>query len=180
MKRIVMTCALVLIAGSSFSQPHQPYASLQSRTVKALSEQQVADLRAGRGMSLALPAELNGYPGPLHVIELADVLALTPDQLARMRSLYDEMKSKAMRIGERLIDQEEALDHEFASHSVTASTLHEATAAIGKTQSELRASHLRYHLLTVEVLTHDQMQKYAEARGYRAGDVGKSHRGHPQ
>ena len=36
----------------------------------------MADLRAGRGMGLALAAELNGYPGPAHVLELADKLDL--------------------------------------------------------------------------------------------------------
>src|SRR4051812_5601448 len=95
MKRTAITVALVLSAGASFAQSHQPYAGLQSRPVKALSEQQIADLRAGRGMSLALPAELNGYPGPLHVIELADRLALTPSQTARMRRLYEDMKGEA-------------------------------------------------------------------------------------
>src|SRR4051794_9522827 len=104
MKRIVMACALIPITETSFGQADQPYAGLQSRSVKALSEQQVADLRAGRGMSMALPAELNGYPGPLHVIELADKLALTPEQAARVRSLYDEMKGEAVRLGERLIE----------------------------------------------------------------------------
>ena len=79
MKRIAMTVALVLIAGSSLAQSYQPYAGLQSRPMKALSEQQIADLRAGRGMTMALPAELNGYPGPLHVIELADALALSSE-----------------------------------------------------------------------------------------------------
>ena len=63
MKRIAMTVVLVLIAGSALAQSHQPYAGLQSRPVKALSDQQIADLRAGRGMTMALPAELNGYPG---------------------------------------------------------------------------------------------------------------------
>src|SRR6476660_3859242 len=99
MKRIAITFALVLLTGSSFAQSHQPYAGFQSRPIKALSEQQIADLRAGRGMSLALPAELNGYPGPLHVIELADTLALTTSQTARVRRLYDEMKEKAAALG---------------------------------------------------------------------------------
>src|SRR5438477_10400548 len=102
MKRVAMTAALVLIAGSALAQSHQPYAGLQSRPVKALSEQQIADLRAGRGMSMALPAELNGYPGPLHVIEHAQALALTPNQLAGMRRLYHEMKGEAAALGERL------------------------------------------------------------------------------
>src|SRR3974377_1723295 len=57
-----------------------PSAGMEQRAVKALSGQQVEDLRAGRGMGLALAAELNGYPGPAHVLELADKLELTSDQ----------------------------------------------------------------------------------------------------
>src|SRR5204863_9608358 len=103
MMKCAMAIALVLLTEASFAQSHQPYAGLQSRPVKALSEQQIADLRAGRGMTMALPAELNGYPGPLHVIELADALALSPSQIARMRRLYDDMKGEAVALGERLI-----------------------------------------------------------------------------
>ncbi|MEO8319793.1 MAG: hypothetical protein ABI561_15865 [Bradyrhizobium sp.] len=65
----------VLLSGSALAQ--SPYAGMQDRPVKALSEQQVADLKAGRGMGLALPAELNGYPGPSHLLELADRLNLS-------------------------------------------------------------------------------------------------------
>jgi hypothetical protein len=52
-----------------------------------LSDEQIADLRAGRGMALALTAELNGYPGPLHVLDLADQLALTATQ-AMLRAAH--------------------------------------------------------------------------------------------
>jgi hypothetical protein len=179
MKRLAMTIALTLITANSLAQSHQPYAGLQSRPVKALSEQQIADLRAGRGMTMALPAELNGYPGPLHVIELADTLALTPTQIARMQGLYDDMKRQAVALGERLIVQETELDRQFAGRTVTAATLVEATAAIGKMQGELRATHLRYHLLTVEILTGDQLQRYAAARGYGGNEPGQMHQGHP-
>ena len=54
-----------------------PYAGQQTRPIKALSDQQVADLIAGRGIGLALAAELNGYPGPSHLLELADRLDLS-------------------------------------------------------------------------------------------------------
>jgi hypothetical protein len=130
-------------------------------------------------MAMALPAELNGYPGPLHVIELADALALSPSQAAGMQHLYDDMKGEAVVLGERLIAQETELDREFAAHTVTASTLFEATAAIGKTQGELRGTHLRYHLLAVELLTRDQLRRYAELRGYSSGQPGQMHQGHP-
>jgi hypothetical protein len=61
---------------------------MQTRPIKALSEQQVADLQAGRGMGLALPAELNGYPGPAHVLELADKLGLSADQRASVHPSF--------------------------------------------------------------------------------------------
>ena len=66
-----LVAVLVGAAPAAWPQTHQPYAGLQARPVKALSDQQIADLRAGRGMGLALAAELNGYPGPMHVLELA-------------------------------------------------------------------------------------------------------------
>jgi hypothetical protein len=179
MKRIAMTIALVLIAGGALAQSHQPYAGLQSRPVKALSEQQIADLRAGRGMTMALPAELNGYPGPLHVIEHAEALALSSSQLARMQGLSDSMKREAVALGERLIAQETELDRQFAGRSVTASTLAAATNEIGRTQGELRGTHLRYHLLAVEILTRDQLRRYAELRGYSGSEPGPGHQGRP-
>ena len=166
MKPIATTLALLLLAGAAFSQSHQPYGGLQTRPIKALSEQQIADLRAGRGMGLALAAELNGYPGPLHVIELATALALSADQLARVQQLYYDMKAEAVPLGERLIEEERALDRLFANRTITPASLAGATSAIGDMQAQLRASHLRYHLLTADLLTSAQRQRYAELRGY--------------
>lgn len=48
-------------AGHHHAHPPQPggYAGMQTREIKALSPEQVADLREGRGMGASLPAELN-------------------------------------------------------------------------------------------------------------------------
>src|SRR3954449_3812181 len=117
MKRHLIAAALLMLAhGDAIAQSQQPYAGLQSRPLKALSEAQIGDLRAGRGMTIALPAELNGYPGPLHVIELAGPLALLPNQIARMLRLYEDMKGEAVALGERLIAQETELDRQFSDH----------------------------------------------------------------
>lgn len=177
MKHLMTIAALITIASTShsFGQTHQPYADLQSRSIKALSDGQLADLRAGRGMSLALPAELNGYPGPLHVIELADALGLSQEQRVRMQQLFETMRDEAVALGDQLIGQEAALDHMFATRIITEPTLARATTAIGQTQAELRATHLRYHLLTTGVLTRDQMEHYAKLRGYRSGEQRPSH-----
>lgn len=147
---------------------HQPYAGQQARPVKALSDQQIADLRAGRGMGLALAAELNGYPGPMHVLELAATLGLSEAQRARMAELFSAMKAEAMVLGEKLIAAETDLDRQFASRAVTEASLVEGVRSIAAVQGELRAAHLRYHLASVEVLTPQQVARYAELRGYAA------------
>jgi hypothetical protein len=102
MKRILTTAALLLATGSAFAE--SPYQGMQSRTVKALSEQQVADLNEGRGMGMALAAELNGYPGPSHVLELADKLELKPDQISAVGSLFESMKRESIPLGAKLIE----------------------------------------------------------------------------
>jgi hypothetical protein len=81
---VVMTAGV--LSGAALAQSQQPYAGLEARSIKALSQQQIDDLKAGRGMGLALAAELNGYPGPMHVLELADALHL---------SARNETRSKA-------------------------------------------------------------------------------------
>jgi hypothetical protein len=180
MIRLAIAAVLVLVAGHSWAQHQQPYAGLAQRPVKALSDEQIVDLRAGRGMSLALAAELNGYPGPVHVLEHSDALMLTPEQNRRTRELFQAMKAEAVPLGERLIAQETALDRAFAGRTITPRKLAEAMAAIGTTQGELRATHLKYHLSQAAILTPQQLRRYAELRGYAPGGEGGSgsHRGH--
>jgi hypothetical protein len=146
-----------------------PYAGMQTRPIKALSDQQIADLKAGRGMGLALAAELNGYPGPLHVLELADKLDLSAEQRSSVQRLFDSMKAEAMPLGSRLIEQEAELDRQFASRTVTPGSLKTSIAAVAATQGELRETHLKYHLSTGAILSPSQMTKYAELRGYGGG-----------
>jgi hypothetical protein len=148
------------------TQDEKPYAGFERRTIKALSEQQIADLSAGRGMSLALAAELNGYPGPVHVLENAQALKLTPQQEELTRSLLEAMKSEAIPLGARLIEQEAALDHLFAAKKIASANLVTATEAIALTQGRLRQTHLKYHLSMTEVLSPGQVSLYRELRGY--------------
>lgn len=152
-----------------------PYAGMQGRSIKALSDQQIADLNTGRGMGLALAAELNGYPGPSHVLELADKLELSAEQRASMQRLFDSMKAEAMPLGSKLIEQEAELDRQFASRTVTPESLRASTAGVAATQGTLRETHLKYHLSTGSILTQAQMTKYAELRGYGSGHKRQHH-----
>jgi Heavy-metal resistance len=167
MRRLALTTLLVATSLSTAAAQHQPYAGLHTRPIKALSDQQVHDLKAGRGMSLALAAELNGYPGPLHVLELGEGLGLTAEQRTRVQSLFNGMKAEAIPLGEKLIAQETDLDRQFSTKDVTPASLAAATAAIGETQGALRNTHLKYHLATLEILTAGQIERYTALRGYQ-------------
>src|SRR5690349_2158483 len=114
----------VRAADHDMMQHHaSPYGGLERRDVKALSPEQLGDLNAGRGMQLALPAELNGYPGPRHVLDMADALELTPAQRTRTQALFDEMQAKAKALGGMLIERERALDALFVTRSATPASL---------------------------------------------------------
>jgi Spy/CpxP family protein refolding chaperone len=166
---LILVAAVLPSVAAAQHVPPQPYAGLQARPIKALSPEQIADLRAGRGMGLALPAELNGYPGPVHVLALAGPLGLTSEQRLRTEKLIAAMKAEAIPLGERLIADEAALDRLFAEKRVTAEALDKASAQIGATQAALRAAHLRYHLDMMAVLTPQQVELYGSLRGYGDG-----------
>jgi hypothetical protein len=129
-------------------------------------------------MGLALAAELNGYPGPAHVLELADKLELSADQRVNVQQLFASMKQEALPLGSKLIEQETDLDRQFAGHAITPASLKSATAAIAITQGELRETHLKYHLSTAALLSSGQMQRYAELRGYGGQAAPMQHRHH--
>lgn len=146
---------------------HTPYAGLEERSIKALSEQEIEDLRAGRGMAMALAAELNGYPGPLHTLELARELDLTSQQEQQTRQLFAEMQQEAGRLGEALVDAEEALDRLFREREATPKSVLQASLDAAELRGRLRATHLLYHLEMMDVLSPEQIERYRSLRGYR-------------
>jgi len=168
--RIALYMVAILVPANCLAQSHSPYLGFEKRTIKALSDQQTSDLRAGLGMSLALAAELNGYPGPRHTLELASELNLTDEQRTKVGELFTAMTAESIPVGERLIAQEADLDRQFADKTVTPSSLSAATEAIGRTQATLRATHLKYHLLTLELLTPMQAARYSSLRGYSSSE----------
>lgn len=144
----------------------QPYAGIHQRRIKALPDSTVADLANGRGASFALPAELNGYPGPAHVLELAEPLKLTPDQTAKTRALFAAMQSEATLLGLQLIAAEERLDSLFSGGTASASTVDAAALEAAGLQGKLRSAHLRYHLEMMSLLAPAQVATYRRLRGY--------------
>ena len=174
--KIVAACALLTGATASFSQhidshaghqaPLSPYAGQQSREIKALSEAQTQDILAGKGMELAKAAELNGYPGPMHALELADPLQLTPAQRAATTQLLNLHKSEVRVLGRQLVEAERHLDYAFASQQIDAENLTRLTQQIGQLQAAVRNAHLQTHLRQTRLLTVQQVTQYQMLRGY--------------
>ena len=155
-----------------------PYTGQQARSVKALSDAEIAALRKGEGMGMAKAAELNGYPGPKHVLDLARQLQLTDGQRRRVQAIFDRMSAAAKPLGGELITQEQALDQLFAKGDITPDRLAAATAAIAELQGRLRAVHLSAHVETRALLNPDQIASYEQLRGYGAPPAPEHHRHH--
>ena len=169
--RIVCVLPMALLLMENANAQHHPagYAGLQTREIKALSPEAMADLREGRGMGASLPAELNGVPGPMHVLELKEPLRVTPEQVSALQRITAEMKESAQRLGRQVIAAEADLDQAFKAGTADEQTIRDATARIGALNGELRAAHLVAHLKTRQLLTDQQVALYNQARGYASG-----------
>lgn len=148
---------------------HSPYAGQQTREIKYLAPEEVSALEAGRGTALgglAKPAELNGYPGPRHALDLADALELTEEQAQRLQALFDEMQTEAQDVGQAFLEVERQIDAVYAQQIATDDELQRLLERSGELYGRLRYVHLRYHLETRAILTESQVKRYNEIRGY--------------
>jgi hypothetical protein len=171
MKRTLVLVLLSALAGSALAQhvdhrPASPYAGHETRAIKSLSNEDIAELRRGGGWGLAKTAELNGMPGPAHLLELKDAIPLSGEQVTAIAEIFATMKADAIVEGERLIGGEQALEEAFRTRSVTEDNLHEMLATIEESRSALRYIHLTAHLRASALLTKDQTARYAALRGY--------------
>lgn len=175
MIRHLPLAVVISLAGLASAQTATPYAGQETRDIKALSEAQITGLRTGAGLGYALSAELNGLPGPLHVLELADTLELDAEQRAEVQAIYENMRQEAQALGAALIKAEAGLDAAFAGKSLTARDIRMLTAQAAEIEGQLRAVHLTAHLQTAPLLNKHQVMLYSRARGYDEG-----HHGHGQ
>ena len=162
MRTVIFAMGMAVSASSFAQHEHQTagqsgYAGMQARDIKALSAEQIADLREGKGMGASLPAELNGVPGPLHVLQLKDRLAVTPEQQLQLERITEDMKADAQRLGEEVVAAETELDRAFKSGKADESLIISTSARIARLQGQLRAVHLVAHLKTRQVLSDQQV-----------------------
>ena len=123
-------------------------------------------LLAGAGLGLAKAAELNSYPGPLHVIELADELGLTDAQRETAERLRAEMLEAAVPLGRQLVEAEHQLDALFENGTATPIAIAKQTEIVAGLRGRLRAAHLTAHVGMRAALSETQRAAYDRLRGY--------------
>ena len=168
--------ALAFVSSPSLVGATSSYSGQEKREIKALSDEDVQSLLSGKGMGLAKAAELNGYPGPAHVLQLAAELQLSESQRAATQALFTSMESKAGALGASLVQAERELDYLFFSKQITPPLLAEKLEAIGRLQAKVRGAHLEVHLAQAQLLSAEQNAMYAKLRGYTGESKGQAHR----
>jgi Spy/CpxP family protein refolding chaperone len=148
--------------------PPSPYAApwLAGAEIRALSPAEVAQIIAGEGAGLARAAELNGLPGPRHVLDLAAELALTASQAAEIQAIFDAMRAEALAAGQLYLTAQQALENDFRANRVSRAALPARVAAVGRLRADLETVHLAAHLATHAELTPLQIEQYQLLRGY--------------
>jgi len=162
----LLAVPVLVVMGQHHRQP-SPSASQDSSNIKSLSAAETEGYLNGRGMGLARAAELNSYPGPMHVLELATPLELTEQQRTATQQAFERMRAAAVRLGRDIVVKERDLNNLFASSRADQTSLQRLTSEIAALQGELRLTHLRAHLEMKRVLTPTQINRYDELRGYR-------------
>lgn len=168
---LLIAATLALLLPGLATAQHAAYAGQEQRAIKALSAEETQQYLSGAGMGYARAAELNHYPGPMHVLELEKPLALTPGQRTATQQLMDSHKAEARAIGARLIAAEQDLDRLFADSAISQAALAQQVQTVAALQGEYRLSHLETHRRMRALLTPHQIMQYDQLRGYAGGNA---------
>jgi hypothetical protein len=177
-KAAILFLILILLPLTTFSATDHSYKSKyageKEREIKSLSDADIEELRNGKGWGLAKVAELNGVPGPAHLLEMKNEIDLSTKQLQEIEDLYKIMKKEAIPLGIELIELERELNEHFADRTITYELLDTLLEKIAQVQKKLRYVHLSTHLKTPHILTPEQLSLYNKLRGYSSDDPCKN------
>ncbi len=178
MKAFIFGVFVALSTSVVFANTTSSYVGQDTREIKALSQQEVAGYLEGKGLGYAKAAELNHFPGPKHVLDLASELNLTKRQVLQSKALFDEMKSQAVTLGKEFIAKEKELELRCSSGSIDTESLKSLLSEIGVIQSNIRYVHLNAHLKQKALLTEHQSHLYSKLRGYTGSKRGEHKHSH--
>lgn len=121
-------------------------------------------LEKSEGAGMAQYADVNGYPGPKHVLEMREELHLTDEQAKDIEAIFDEMSERSRAKGLAIIAEEQKLADLFISRKASQDRVEWLSSLIGTLRGELRAIHLTAHLQAAQVLSRDQCLTYGKLR----------------
>ncbi len=150
------------------------YVGEEKREIKSLSESDIEELEKGKGWGFAKAAELNGVPGPIHLLEMKKEIRLSSEQIQKIEDIYQKMKKQAIPLGLELIELERRLNNHFANRTITDNLLHKLLGEIVQVRKKLRYAHLSAHLKTPDILSFEQITLYNQLRGYSSNDPCKN------
>ncbi len=163
---VTVAFLILALAGGCSNANRSPYAGQESQTVKSLSDTEIKNLPLGAGVGYAKLAELNGFPGPKHVLELADELDLSKKQRALTKNLFEDMQRRARTLGAELVDTEKALDRMFNADGVDSTAALIAMKRAAELEAQIRWTHVSAHLVQNDILSPEQRLAYVRLRGY--------------
>jgi len=160
--------SVLMISAVYANDNHQKskYVGQENRKIKSLSMDDINELKKGAGWGLAKAAELNGYPGPSHILQMKDKIDLTLQQQTKIETIYKIMKAEAIVLGTKLIHLEKQLNDKFANKTISQNDLEQIVTKIENIRTKLRVVHLSTHLKTPEILSSTQIDLYNNLRGY--------------
>jgi hypothetical protein len=164
-------CLGALLAAPAAAQ--HDHAGGAKSGIAALTAEQMHGLMTGEGLGMALAAELNRYPGPKHVLELADSLAISTEQRQAVDRIRAGMLARAIELGPQIVALERELDALFAGGRAASTDVATLTERIGTLSGRLRAVHLEAHVATRALLTPAQIETYDRLRGHAPGSAGR-------
>ena len=171
---LIFTLLPVFAFSSSEDSFKSNYIGQEKRDIKSLSESDIEELENGKGWGLAKAAELNGVPGPAHLLEMKTEIGLSQEQIGQIEILYQNMQQQAIPLGIKLIEYERELNTNFANRTITEEVLRGLLQKIAQVHEQLRYVHLSTHLKTPDILTAEQIDLYNKLRGYFSDDPCKN------
>ena len=161
---------VVLSSRFGYTQPQpsnlSPYATQLDSPIRGLTTLEVNDLLNGRGAGYARMAELNGYPGPRHILDLNRELKLSSNQILQIETVFKQMQTDAKGVGQQIVNLEKQLSTAFASDKINETEMQTNIEELGKLYSQFRAIHLMAHLQIKPLLKPEQIDDYNKLRGY--------------
>jgi Spy/CpxP family protein refolding chaperone len=163
---IVVAVGSVPLYAQHHHMGHSQYADQKQSHIPSITMDEFEQIQSGDGMGLAKPAELNHYPGPKHVLQLADSLGISEEQRLKIEAIRQNMADKAVALGMDYLHAEHELNELFSNEKATEKNVVEMTRKVEEKRAALRLAHLLAHVQTRSALTQEQIDEYDRLRGY--------------